>query len=98
MFDRYYCIKLFCLLWHFNAEKWVLCWYAICITQNITFKKGAFIIIIIVIIIIIIFIIIILDSKMDGKNQWPTISQGKPSARKEFVYNIDEIQNNSAIR
>ena len=39
-----------------------------------------------------------LDSKMDGKNQWPTISQGKPSARKEFVYNIDEIQNNSAIR
>ena len=35
---------------------------------------------------------------MDGRSQWPTISQGKPSARTEFVYNIDEILNNSAIR
>ncbi|CAO1410934.1 unnamed protein product [Diamesa serratosioi] len=28
---------------------------------------------------------------LDGINQWPTISQGKPSQRNEFVYNIDPI-------
>lgn len=38
------------------------------------------------------------DASMDGRNQWPTISQGAKSARTEFVYNIDEIANNSAIR
>jgi len=35
---------------------------------------------------------------MDGVNQWATISSGAPSARNEFVYNIDEIANNAAIR
>ena len=39
-----------------------------------------------------------LDPAMDGVNQWPMISEGHASARTEFVYNIDEIVNNSAIR
>ncbi|WAR29521.1 ARSI-like protein, partial [Mya arenaria] len=38
------------------------------------------------------------DAGMDGVNQWPTISSGAPSARSEFVYNIDDIDNNAAIR
>lgn len=38
------------------------------------------------------------DNKMDGRNQWPALSQGAKSARQEFVYNIDDIKNNSAIR
>lgn len=38
------------------------------------------------------------DPSMDGKNQWLTISEGLSSARTEFIYNIDEIYNNSAIR
>lgn len=35
---------------------------------------------------------------MDGVNQWATVSNGAPSARTEFVYNIDEIDKNAAIR
>ena len=42
--------------------------------------------------------IILLDPAMDGRNQWSMISEGKASARTEFVYNIDQILNNSAIR
>lgn len=38
------------------------------------------------------------DVDMDGRNQWPMINNGAPSARTEFVYNIDELQNNAAIR
>ena len=38
------------------------------------------------------------DPAMDGKNQWPMISEGHASARTEFVYNIDQIANCSAIR
>ena len=40
----------------------------------------------------------VLDPAMDGVNQWPMISEGRASARTEFVYNIDEIFNSSAIR
>ncbi|XP_064601359.1 arylsulfatase J-like [Liolophura sinensis] len=36
------------------------------------------------------------DRDIDGVNQWPTLSEGVISARKEFVYNIDESQ--AAIR
>ncbi|WAR29517.1 ARSB-like protein [Mya arenaria] len=38
------------------------------------------------------------DAGMDGVNQWPTVSSGAPSARSEFVYNIDDIDKNAAIR
>ncbi|XP_052786417.1 arylsulfatase B-like isoform X2 [Mya arenaria] len=38
------------------------------------------------------------DAGMDGVNQWPTVSSGAPSARSEFVYNIDDISKNAAIR
>ncbi|XP_052248926.1 arylsulfatase B-like isoform X1 [Dreissena polymorpha] len=38
------------------------------------------------------------DAGMDGVNQWATVSNGAPSARTEFVYNIDEIDKNAAIR
>ncbi|WAR29518.1 ARSB-like protein [Mya arenaria] len=37
------------------------------------------------------------DAGMDGVNQWPTVSSGAPSARSEFVYNIDDISKNAAI-
>ena len=40
----------------------------------------------------------VLDPAMDGVNQWSMISEGRASARKEFVYNIDEVFNSSAIR
>ncbi|KAL4218594.1 hypothetical protein ACF0H5_021184 [Mactra antiquata] len=39
-----------------------------------------------------------LGESMDGVNQWKTISEGKLSARNEFIYNIDDIANNAAIR
>lgn len=35
---------------------------------------------------------------MDGLNQWPMLSEGKPSPRHEFVYNIDDLIGNAAIR
>ena len=35
---------------------------------------------------------------MDGVNQWATVSENAPSARKEMVLNIDEIRGYSAIR
>ncbi|KAL5006798.1 hypothetical protein ScPMuIL_015604 [Solemya velum] len=35
---------------------------------------------------------------LDGVSQWNTISNNTPSARNEFVYNIDELDNNAAIR
>ncbi|KAK3596801.1 hypothetical protein CHS0354_036640 [Potamilus streckersoni] len=38
------------------------------------------------------------DSSIDGLDMWPTISENTPSPRKEFVYNIDEIRKNAAIR
>lgn len=38
------------------------------------------------------------DSGMDGVNQWDMVSSGASSARPEFVYNIDEIEKNAAIR
>lgn len=38
------------------------------------------------------------DFKIDGINQWESISRGEPSARTEFVYNIDPIRGNAAIR
>ncbi|XP_053404317.1 arylsulfatase B-like isoform X2 [Mercenaria mercenaria] len=38
------------------------------------------------------------DPSLDGVNQWPTISAGFRSARNEFVYNIDEVTDRSAIR
>ncbi|XP_077994328.1 arylsulfatase B-like [Glandiceps talaboti] len=31
------------------------------------------------------------DPEMDGMNVWNTLSRGAPSPRKEFVYNIDEV-------
>ncbi|XP_013399823.1 arylsulfatase B [Lingula anatina] len=39
-----------------------------------------------------------LDSDLDGVNQWPTVNTGSPSARNEFVYNIDDVKRNGAIR
>ena len=41
---------------------------------------------------------IVLDPALDGVNQWPMISEGKTSARTEFVYNLDEIAQKSALR
>ncbi|KAL3843144.1 hypothetical protein ACJMK2_021096 [Sinanodonta woodiana] len=38
------------------------------------------------------------DSNIDGLDMWPTLSENTPSPRKEFVYNIDEILKNAAIR
>ncbi|KAK7480441.1 hypothetical protein BaRGS_00028360 [Batillaria attramentaria] len=35
---------------------------------------------------------------IDGIDQWSMLSEGKPSKRKEFVYNIDEVDQNAAIR
>lgn len=41
-----------------------------------------------------------IDWDMDGVNQWPMINSGLPSARTEFVYNIDNYEKlyNAAIR
>ena len=38
--------------------------------------------------------------ELDGVDQWPTLSTGAPSARDEFVYNIDKhtVKLNAAIR
>ncbi|XP_070556162.1 arylsulfatase B-like [Ptychodera flava] len=39
------------------------------------------------------------DSDMDGINVWNTLVKGDPSPRKEFVYNIDEVEpSGAAIR
>ncbi|KAK3594007.1 hypothetical protein CHS0354_040754 [Potamilus streckersoni] len=38
------------------------------------------------------------DPGLDGIDQWPTIQSGAPSKRSNFVYNIDEIMKNAAIR
>ncbi|XP_064601569.1 arylsulfatase B-like [Liolophura sinensis] len=38
------------------------------------------------------------DPTTDGVNQWATVSEGAPSARTEFVYNINDIAENAAIR
>ncbi|XP_053405001.1 arylsulfatase I-like [Mercenaria mercenaria] len=38
------------------------------------------------------------DPTLDGVNQWQAISAGARSLRSEFVYNIDEVDNRSAIR
>ncbi|XP_064601366.1 arylsulfatase B-like [Liolophura sinensis] len=38
------------------------------------------------------------DPTIDGVNQWATVSEGAPSARNEFVYNINDIEHNAAIR
>ena len=38
------------------------------------------------------------DPKIDGVDQWKTISKGWPSARDEFVYNINEVTGSAAIR
>ncbi|XP_064600138.1 arylsulfatase I-like isoform X2 [Liolophura sinensis] len=38
------------------------------------------------------------EDGQDGVNQWDMISEGTESARKEFVYNFDNIANNGAIR
>ncbi|PVD33962.1 hypothetical protein C0Q70_05224 [Pomacea canaliculata] len=35
---------------------------------------------------------------VDGLNLWRTLSEGEPSPRTEFVYNIDEVDQNAAIR
>ncbi|KAL8618779.1 hypothetical protein ACOMHN_000207 [Nucella lapillus] len=36
---------------------------------------------------------------LDGVSQWPSLLQAKvPSARTEFLYNMDELRNNSALR
>ena len=35
---------------------------------------------------------------IDGVDQWMTISRGWPSARSEFVYNINELTGSAAIR
>ncbi|XP_050408585.1 arylsulfatase J [Patella vulgata] len=39
------------------------------------------------------------DTSMDGVSQWEMLRTGvAPSARTEFIYNIEQISNNSAIR
>ncbi|XP_067663023.1 arylsulfatase B-like isoform X2 [Haliotis asinina] len=38
------------------------------------------------------------DPGLDGVNQWDMLSRNSPSNRTEFVYNIDDLKNNSAIR
>ncbi|KAL5008889.1 hypothetical protein ScPMuIL_014470 [Solemya velum] len=38
------------------------------------------------------------DSHIDGVNQWPALSQNLPTNRTEFIYNIDDIKGNGAIR
>ena len=40
----------------------------------------------------------ILVKGIDGVDQWMTISKGLPSARSEFVYNINELTGSAAIR
>ena len=35
---------------------------------------------------------------IDGVDQWNTVSRGWPSARSEFVYNINEVTGSAAIR
>ncbi|XP_076450402.1 arylsulfatase B-like [Babylonia areolata] len=35
---------------------------------------------------------------IDGVSQWKSIVEGKKGPRKEFVYNIDSVDNNAAIR
>ncbi|KAL4224928.1 hypothetical protein ACF0H5_015624 [Mactra antiquata] len=37
-------------------------------------------------------------SSIDGVNQWLSLSEGHNSSRTEFLYNIDEVTNSSAIR
>ncbi|KAK3596805.1 hypothetical protein CHS0354_036645 [Potamilus streckersoni] len=38
------------------------------------------------------------DPGIDGMDMWPTISENKASPRTEFIYNIDDIDKNAAIR
>ncbi|XP_014677063.1 PREDICTED: arylsulfatase B-like isoform X2 [Priapulus caudatus] len=38
------------------------------------------------------------SSAIDGLSHWASLSKGKPGPRHEFVYNIDQIKGNSAIR
>lgn len=38
------------------------------------------------------------DPRMDGRSQLTTVLSGAPSARTEFVYNIDEMEKNAALR
>ncbi|XP_046578743.1 arylsulfatase B-like isoform X5 [Haliotis rubra] len=38
------------------------------------------------------------DPGLDGVNQWDMLSRNSPSNRQEFVYNIDDLRNDSAIR
>ncbi|XP_046371687.2 arylsulfatase B-like [Haliotis rufescens] len=38
------------------------------------------------------------DSTIDGVDQWVTLSEGKTTQRTEFIYNIDEVSENGAIR
>ncbi|OWF37333.1 arylsulfatase B-like [Mizuhopecten yessoensis] len=40
----------------------------------------------------------ITDPHMDGVSQWEMLQNGTSSARTEFVYNIDDIKGNAAIR
>ncbi|KAL3842664.1 hypothetical protein ACJMK2_020654 [Sinanodonta woodiana] len=35
---------------------------------------------------------------IDGINQWKVLRSGQKSTRKEFIYNIDEVKGNAAIR
>ncbi|KAK7098855.1 arylsulfatase J-like isoform X2 [Littorina saxatilis] len=38
------------------------------------------------------------NDHLDGISQWETLKVGRPSFRKEFIYNIDEVDQNGAIR
>ena len=38
------------------------------------------------------------ESGIDGVEQWSMLSEGGPSKRVEFVYNIDTAMNSTAIR
>ena len=38
------------------------------------------------------------ESGIDGVEQWSMLSEGGPSKRVEFVYNIDTVMNSTAIR
>jgi hypothetical protein len=35
---------------------------------------------------------------LDGIDQWPLFRDGAAGMRKEFIYNIDEFDQNAAIR
>ncbi|PVD33548.1 hypothetical protein C0Q70_04805 [Pomacea canaliculata] len=39
-----------------------------------------------------------LTRNQDGVNQWDMLSKGRQSRRQEFLYNIDELDNNAAVR